>query len=92
MLSGWAPLVGVWMSSSWWLGMVIEEGKEKASRSAVIVAVYPVLCVGSCSTPGLGRGRLISRRRRPTTTSEGSMTASRGTHQQTGISTFAFYL
>ena len=44
MLSGWAPLVGVWMSSSWWLGMVIEEGKEKASRSAVIVAVSPVLC------------------------------------------------
>ena len=52
-------------------------------RSVVTVAVFPVLCVGSCLTPGCERGRLVSRRRRPTTTSEGSMTASRGTQLQT---------
>ena len=64
----------------------IQEGNKENDRcgAVVIVAVFPVLCVGSCSTPGLGRGRLVSRRRRPTTTSEGSRTANRGTHQQTG--------
>ena len=32
LLNGRAPFVGVWMSSSWWLGMVIEGGSKENSK------------------------------------------------------------
>ena len=91
LLNGWAPFVDGCLLVGGWVWS-LKTARRIASRSAVIVAVFPVLCVGSCSTPGLGSGRRESQEGdgpRPPVRVQGLQAEGLISKQ---VSTFAFYL